>query len=233
MRPTRAFTLIELLVVVAIIAALLAILLPSLGKARQHAAGVACLSNQRQLAVMSTAWANDHQLYPPPATFYNKLEKYGARWGSEAFVCPAAEGYDPLRQHLVGAVMRYYFVIGINQNLVMSTDGPGGPYRGTEWESGPSGGAWGPTDIFFTTRGNTKMTSVKHPASFIFFADTRQDQNGFVAGYWYNALDARRHLGRAMMAWMDGRASFEPDDYVYTLIPRLAGGGIPYFRTGS
>jgi len=48
-RLHRGFTLIELLVVVSIIGVLIAILIPSLQRARQTALDVACLSNLRQL----------------------------------------------------------------------------------------------------------------------------------------------------------------------------------------
>ena len=54
-RKNKAFTLIELLVVISIIALLLAILMPSLQKAKEAGMRAVCLSNLHQLAIAWTA----------------------------------------------------------------------------------------------------------------------------------------------------------------------------------
>lgn len=58
--PRRAgFSLIELLVVVAVIAVLIGVLLPALGRARDVARIAGCLSNQRQIGAGIHAYAGD------------------------------------------------------------------------------------------------------------------------------------------------------------------------------
>lgn len=84
------FTLIELLVVISIIALLLAILMPALGRVKSTARRVVCLSNVRRLAVAGNMYMNDEEAFPPfrmsvasPTDTVNFVNEYGRikpRW---------------------------------------------------------------------------------------------------------------------------------------------------------
>jgi len=65
---SQGFTLIELLVVVAIIAVLVAILLPSLAQARRQAYAVICATRLNQLGVFHQHYADQNGGHIPPLT---------------------------------------------------------------------------------------------------------------------------------------------------------------------
>ncbi len=60
MKKNRGFTLVELLVVVAIIALLVSILLPALGKARKQAKQIVCASNLHNWSIAFQAYVSDN-----------------------------------------------------------------------------------------------------------------------------------------------------------------------------
>ncbi len=66
MNRDRGFTLVELLVVIAIIALLLAILMPSLGKARDQARNMVCQSNLKQWVYILSMYTDDYDGSFPP-----------------------------------------------------------------------------------------------------------------------------------------------------------------------
>jgi prepilin-type N-terminal cleavage/methylation domain-containing protein len=90
-----AFTLVELLVVIGIVALLVSILLPALGRAREMANRTKCLSNLRQIAEGIYVYVNDNRQWMPAATntVYNYADPnstpptiWGAPNGSTNFI---------------------------------------------------------------------------------------------------------------------------------------------------
>ena len=123
MKRQNAFTLIELLVVIAIIALLMAILIPSLNRAREQGKGVVCKMNLKNihLAILMYAEDNDGKTHYSPnqglwysdrssvdGSIKRKLidkDASKAYWGVayhpyckavDAFVCPSSRYMDDL-----------------------------------------------------------------------------------------------------------------------------------------
>ena len=88
----RAFTLVELLVVIGIIAILIAILVPTLSKARKQARQTQCLSNQRQLAMGIIMYANQNQGYLPAGTGTYVNNKGTTEYGNRTIDSDSARG---------------------------------------------------------------------------------------------------------------------------------------------
>ncbi len=75
-RERTAFTLVELLVVIGIIALLIGILLPTLGRARERARQTQCLSNMKQVSTAFFMYCTDNRGWFPADALFIATQKH-------------------------------------------------------------------------------------------------------------------------------------------------------------
>jgi len=121
-----AFSLIEVLVSAAIIAGLIALLLPVASRAVEKTRGARCLSNLKQIGQAVLLYVPDHQMNLPPVKQDESewfklnpaswLRKYGAAGSEEGakglLRCPADPTGPPFTDY------RYYYSYSANANLL-------------------------------------------------------------------------------------------------------------------
>ncbi len=116
------FTLVELLVVMAIIAILMALLMPAISNAKAKANQTSCLNNMRQLTLAAIMYASDHdEEFParrtPTNAWPHKLKPYYLNW--QIIACPSdhfgvlglfASDANPKRSYLINGFNDYFKV---------------------------------------------------------------------------------------------------------------------------
>ena len=93
----KGFTLVELLVVIGIIALLISILLPALGRAQDQARRILCLNNHKQLILATRMYADDWKGSLP---FVNSNSRETGGWTAPGWLYWAVRGKSDPEVHL-------------------------------------------------------------------------------------------------------------------------------------
>ncbi|MEM9111387.1 MAG: prepilin-type N-terminal cleavage/methylation domain-containing protein [Planctomycetota bacterium] len=232
----RAFTLIELLVVISIIAVLIAILLPTLGSARESARAAQCLSSIRQLAAANQLYAQDHEERVVPLAAGGSATEENVSWCFGYFTtatnleqafnngllapylqevtdiagCPSWKTDPRIIDEAQGAIGTFAFPVEVHYGLNSFQLGRRLP------DNPPSSiGNWE----------GVRIANVRNPTETVLFSDAGTDSPQFGgnvdAVYWTEyilspthtpesaTIHGRHNNDRANVAWLDGHASAE------------------------
>ena len=196
-----AFTLIELLVVIALIAILAALLLPTLGRARDSAKSIQCLNQMRQISLATRLYAeenNDEFPRSQHSAFANRQLPWERNLAPFLGVTGSATAWTNLLNGIyhcpkdekpghLSYGFNYFFEVGPDD------DYPGKP---ATWR---------------------KLSLLPKPATTVNYAEISIGADHVMPALsWVNSADAagelaaRRHNGKANYAFVDGHAELLP-----------------------
>jgi prepilin-type processing-associated H-X9-DG protein len=219
-----AFSLIELLVVIGIIALLIALLLPTLSRARETARRLVCLSNLRQMVVAASAYVAESKGRYPVAQYSMPNPGGGGfeyAWDFTTVIVPGAP------QTVVPGLLWGPHATNLKIQQCPSFEGSSNsnidPYTGYNYNTsyiGHGQGEYGPQDANGIVP-PAKVTQITNTAGTAIFGDGQYSAGAdkFMRAPWPSPNDQEmatgirsagtqgfRHLGKTNVAFCDGHA---------------------------
>jgi prepilin-type N-terminal cleavage/methylation domain-containing protein/prepilin-type processing-associated H-X9-DG protein len=214
MKKRNAFTLIELLVVVAIIAVLISLLLPALGRAREAAKSAVCSSNLHEIGAAMTKYTMENNDWFPTtytsqtidSNFNISVTGYWFKSLSSQFVSTqdqtALSDSDTYR--------KFFFCPSEPNHHPTLIDYAANTPRVVGDPKFQTGG-----------KGNVRASSIQYPSHLVMVGDARETNYGVITGAWRNdsnyflqSLDALkiysgpgyypRHGSNSIFVFVDG-----------------------------
>ncbi len=197
---SKAFTLIELLVVIAVIAVLMALLLPSLNRAKEQGKRAVCLNNTKTLVLAWTLYCEDYAGNMPKAQAQPDGGWIQKPAGNKPVDAPIQVQVDALK---AGVLFKYVqnvklYRCPVAKSFEMRTYSCSHAMNGLSFDGGPV---------------LKNMYKIEHPAlRIIFIDDFGEDWDAAWAvpwsrPAWWNPIPARHGAG-TVAAFGDGRSEW-------------------------